>query len=159
MTRYFGLGDVIKRNSESFGVVPIHKTENGKHDGLIKDLPEPFYAADYREWQVVNPNHKAFEELGAQILCLENEHAHNNSENALMAVRVNDEFIGTQFHPEADASSLNYYFNKPERKEYVVSEYGEKRYLEMMGILENPAGLMLTQKTVLPNFLKHTLKS
>ena len=140
MTRYFRLGDVIVSRS------------------ALKDLPEPFYAADYREWQVVNPNHKTFEELGAQILCLENKHAHNNSENALMVVRVNDEFIGTQFHPEADASSLDYYFNKPGRKEYVASEYGEKKYLEMLNILGHPAGLMLTQKTVLPNFLKHAIK-
>ena len=158
MTRYFGLGDVIKRNSESFGVVPIHKTENGKHDGLIKDLPEPFYAADYRKWQVINPNHKAFEELGAQILCLENESHHVNSERAMMAIRVNDEFIGTQFHPESDAASMSYYFSKPERKEDVVSKYGEKKYFEMLDMLKQPMGITLTRKTVLPNFLKHTIK-
>ncbi len=157
MARYFKLCDVIKRNSKSFGVMPVHKTAEGEKDLLLHGLPEPFYGADFREWQVVNPNKKIFDELGAQVLCLEKERSHVNLERAMMAIRVNDEFVGTQFHPEADASSMYYHFMKPERKEHVVSKYGEQKYFEMLDLLEQPIGIKLTQKTVLPNFMKHAI--
>lgn len=157
MARYFKLCDVIKRNSKSFGVMPVHKTAEGEKDLLLHGLPEPFYGADFREWQVVNPNKKIFDELGAQVLCLEKERSHLNLERAMMAIRVNDEFVGTQFHPEADASSMYYHLMKPERKEHVVSKYGEQKYFEMLDLLEQPMGIELTQKTVLPNFMKHAI--
>lgn len=158
MARYFKLGDVTKRNSKSFGVMPVHKTDAGEKDLLLRGLPEPFYGADFREWQVVNPNKKVFEELGAQVLCLEKERPHVNLERAMMAIRINDEFAGTQFHPEADFASMHYHFMKPERKEHVVSKYGEKKYFEMLDLLELPIGIKLTQKTVLPNFIKHAIE-
>ncbi|MEW6194409.1 MAG: GMP synthase [Bacteroidota bacterium] len=157
MTRYFKFGKVIKRNSKSFGVMPVHKTEAGNSDPLLKQLPDPFYGADFRDWQVVQPDQKVFEELGAQIICIEKERLHVPFERAVMAVRINNEFVGTQFHPEADGASMYYHFRKPERKEQVVGKYGEKKYYEMLDLLNNPNGIMLTQKTVLPNFIKHAI--
>jgi len=76
MARYFKFAEVVKRNSKSFGVMPVNKTESGKTDPLLKQLPDPFYGADFREWQVVQPDQKVFEELGAQILCKEKERPH-----------------------------------------------------------------------------------
>jgi homoserine O-succinyltransferase len=71
MARYFKFGEVIPRNSKSFGVMPIHKTEQGANDPILNGLPDPFFAADFRDWQVVQPNEKIFNELGAKIICLE----------------------------------------------------------------------------------------
>lgn len=157
MARYFKLGEVIKRHSKSFGVMPVHLTEFGKDDSLLHGLQDMFYAADFREWQVVQPNRISFEELGAKILCLEKIREHVPYERAMMAIRINDEFCGTQFHPEADAASMYHHFRQPERKEHVVGKYGEQKYFDMLNLLEVEDGIKLTRKTVLPNFLKDAI--
>jgi GMP synthase-like glutamine amidotransferase len=157
MARYFKLGEVVKRHSKSFGVKPVHITEFGKEDSLLRGLHDVFYGADFREWQVVQPNRIAFEELGAKVLCLEKNRPHVQLERAMMAIRINDEFSGTQFHPEADAASMYHHFRQPERKEHVVSKYGEQKYYEMLNLLEVEEGIKLTRKTVLPNFLKDAI--
>ncbi|PKL82886.1 MAG: GMP synthase [Ignavibacteriae bacterium HGW-Ignavibacteriae-3] len=158
MARYFKIADVVERNSKSFGVMPVHKTLEGSNDFLLKGLPEPFYGADFRQWQVVNPDKKIFDELGAQILCLEKDRPHIPLERAMMAIRINNEFVGTQFHPEADAASMRHHLFQPERKEHVISKYGEEKYNEMLELLERPDGMLMTQKKVLPNFLKHAIE-
>lgn len=157
MVRYFKLGEVIQRKSESFGVMPIHKTEAGSKDILLKDLPEPFYSIDSRSWQAVQPNKKMFNELGAQILCLEKKRPNIPLERAMMAIRINSEFVGTQFHPEADAVSKFNSFCAPKRKEEIISKYGEKKFFEILSLLEKENGVKLTQKVVIPNFLRHAL--
>ena len=157
MARYFEIGDVVKRNSKSFGIMPVHKTEAGKHDMLLSGLPNKFYGADFRDFQVIQPNKKKLKELGAEILCIEKERPHVAYERAVMAVRISNEIVGTQFHPEADPLSMDYHFRKPERKEQVVSKYGEAKYQEMLRLLEDPLSIKLTRKTVLPNFLKHAV--
>ncbi|MCX6169329.1 MAG: hypothetical protein NTX65_08315 [Ignavibacteriales bacterium] len=158
MVRYFRLGEVIKRNSESFGVMPIYKTESGSKDILLKSLPDPFYSVDSRSWQAIQPNNKMFGELGAQILCLEKERPHIPLERAMMAIRISNEFVGTQFHPEVDAVSMHNDFCKDERKKEIVSKYGGNKYYEILNLLEQSAGVELTQKTVIPNFLKHAIE-
>ncbi len=154
MARYFKFGEVIKRKSRSFGIVPIHKTEDGKRDPLLKGLPDVFYGADFRSWQVVQPDKKVMNELGAKILCLEKIRPHVPLERALMAVRISNEIVGTQFHPEADPASMYYHFKKPEKQAEVIKEYGEKKLREMVEHLENPDNITLTRNTVLPNFLR-----
>jgi len=157
MARYFKFGKVIPRHSKSFGVMPVHKTEKGNNDIILQGLNDPFYAADFREWQVVQPDKKIFEELGAELLCIEKERLHVPYERAMMAVRITNEIVGTQFHPEADPASMYYHFRQPERKEHVISKYGEKKYYEMLELLEDEKGIKQTRKTVLPNFLKNAL--
>jgi GMP synthase-like glutamine amidotransferase len=157
MARFFKFGDVIPRNSKSFGVMPVHLTIAGKKDNLFMGLTDPFYAADFREWQVIQPNKKVFEELGAKLLSIEKERPQVPLERAMMAVRITDEIVGTQFHPEADPASMYYHFRKPDRKGYVISKYGEKKYYEMLELLELEDGIKLTRKTVLPNFIKNAL--
>ncbi|MDQ7816642.1 MAG: hypothetical protein RDU14_06405 [Melioribacteraceae bacterium] len=157
MARYFKFGDVLPRNSKSFGVMPVHLTELGKKDKLFAGLNDPFYAADFREWQVVQPDKTVFEELGAELLCIEKERPDVPFERAMMAIRMSNEIAGTQFHPEADPASMYYHFRKPDRKEHVISKYGEKKYYEMLDLLEVEDGIKLTRKTVLPNFLRNAL--
>ncbi len=157
MARYFKFGEVTPRNSKSFGVMPVHKTEAGMTDPLLMGLPDIFYSADFREYQVVQPDKKVLSELGAEIICLEKERPNVDFERAIMAVRISDEIVGTQFHPEADPASMYYHFRKPERKEHVVSKYGEAKYKEMLELLEDPNAIKLTRKIVLPGFLTNSI--
>ena len=70
-----------------------------------------------------------------------------------MGIRISDEIVGTQFHPEADISSMRHHFIQPERQIQVIEEYGEKKLNEMLDHLENPDNITLTRNTVIPNFL------
>lgn len=157
MARFFEFGEVVRRNSKSFGVMPVHKTELAKDEIILKNLPEPFYAADFREWQVVQPNQSKIDELNAKILCIEKFRPHVELERAIMAVRISDEIVGTQFHPEADPASMYFHFRKPDRKEHVISKYGEQKYYDMLALLEEENAIKLTRKTVIPNFIKNAI--
>lgn len=159
MARYYKIGDVIERRSKSFGIVPIHKTEIGKMDNILKGLPDIFYGADFRSFQVVNPNKKVFRELGAKLIALEKIRPHVDLERAMMAVRISNEIIGTQFHPEADIASMQHHFEQPERQKQVVDEYGEEKLKVMLDHIENPDNITLTHDTVIPNFLELAVKS
>ena len=154
MSRFFKFADVTKRNYESFGIFPFKKTKEGKKDPILKELTNPLYAADFRKYQVINPDKKALTELGGEILSLEEESTQEGKEPGLMAVRLSKEIAGTQFHPEADPKSMKYHFRQPERKKHIVNKYGETKYFEMLDMLEDPDKIKLTRKTVLPTFLK-----
>lgn len=157
MARYFRIGEVNKRFINSFGVLPFKKTDAGKNDLLIRDLSDPFYAADIRHWQVVNPDNKYIEELGAEILSWEVPENENRNNPSISAIRITDEIVGTQFHPEADPESMLYHFKQDERKEFLVERYSEEKYNEMISWLEHPDKIKLTRKTVLPNFLNNSI--
>jgi GMP synthase-like glutamine amidotransferase len=157
MARYFQFGEVNKRFINSFGVMPFAKTEEGKSDPILKDLSEPFYAADIRHWQVINPNKKKIDEFGAKILSWEIPEKENEDCPAITAVRISDEIVGTQFHPEADPESMLYHFKQDERKKFIVDRYNEERYWEMIGLLEHPDKIKLTRKTVIPTFLNKAI--
>jgi len=157
MARYFNFGEVISRRSKSFGIVPIHKTEIGRLDNILTGLPEIFYGADFRSWQVVNPNKNVFRELGAKLISLEKIRPHVELERAMMGIRISDEIVGTQFHPEADVASMKHHFGQPERQQQVIDEYGEKKLQDMLEHLENPDNITLTRNTVIPNFLKNAI--
>jgi GMP synthase-like glutamine amidotransferase len=156
MGRFFNLGLVNKRSSKSFGVMPFSVTEKGKTDLILNNLSNPFYAADIRQYQVIQPDEKVFKELGAKILSYEIPDD-GVGEPALAAVRISDEIVGTQFHPEADAESMLYHFKQDERKKQVIEKYGEKRYFEMIEILQKPDTIKLTRKSVLPSFLQNAI--
>lgn len=153
MARYFKLGEVIPRNSRSFGILPVHKTEIGRLDNILHGLPDIFYGADFRSYQVISPDKNVFRELGAKLIAIEKLRPHIELERAMMAIRVSNEFIGTQFHPEADIVSMRHHFGQAERQKQVVDEYGEKKLAEMLEHLENPDNIILTRNTVIPNFL------
>ena len=159
MCRLFELAVVTRRRSPAFGIFPAHKTEAGRRDALFHGLPDPFYVADFRSWQSVQPNKEVMEELGAQILMLEKIRPHVHYERALMAIRLSPEMVGTQFHPEADPASMLYHFQQPERKQEVIAEHGEGKYTSMIQHLTDPGNIPLTRNTILPNFLHATINA
>ena len=158
MGRFFKFGDVNQRHSKSFGVMPFTITKEGKSDNILKGLSNPFYAADIRQFQVINPNEKVIKELGAKILSYEIIDDDDKAQSALAAVRISDEIVGTQFHPEADPESMLFHFKQDERKKQVVEKYGEERYFEMIEILKKPDTIQKTRETVLPAFLNSAIE-
>jgi len=157
MGRFFKFGTVNQRHSKSFGVMPFTLTQEGKVDNILKELSNPFYAADIRQFQVVEPDKKVITELGAKILSYEIVDDSEKAQPALASVRISDVIVGTQFHPEADPDSMLYHFKQDERKKQVVEKYGEERYFEMIRILERPDTIRKTRKTVIPSFLNHAI--
>ncbi|MEQ1746248.1 MAG: GMP synthase [Saprospiraceae bacterium] len=156
---HFGLGEVTKRFKMSFGTYPIHKSHWGKTEPFFEGMPDPFYIADFRRYQVIKPNHEQFEQMGARILCMEKLPAHVHYERAVMGVRFSPEMFGTQFHPEADPAGLLEYFKDPERKKSIVDEHGAARYDRMMHDLTNPMKILRTYDTVIPRFLENAVES
>lgn len=157
MGRFFKFGTVNQRHSKSFGVMPFNLTKEGKSDNILIELSNPFYAADIRQFQVIEPDKKVMEELGAKILSYEIVDDDVKAQPALAAVRISDEIVGTQFHPEADPESMLHHFKQDERKKQVVEKYGEERYFEMIKILERPDTIKKTRKTVIPSFLNNAI--
>ena len=155
---HFGLGEVTARYKMSFGTYPVHRTHWGKEEPFFEGLPDPFYIADFRRYQVVNPNMKRFQDMGAHILCLEKLRPHIHYERALMAVRFSPEMIGMQFHPEADPNGLLNNFMEPERKKSIVDEHGEARYDRMIRDLANPMKIQRTYDTIIPNFIENAVE-
>lgn len=158
MGRFFKFGTVNQRHSKSFGVMPFNLTEEGKSDPVLNKLSNPFYAADIRQFQVVDPDKKVIDELGAKILSYEIVDDNDKAQPALAAVRISNEIVGTQFHPEADPESMLYHFKQDERKKQVVDKYGEERYFEMIKILERPDTIKKTRSIVLPSFLYNAIE-
>lgn len=156
---HFKIGNVVPRRSRSFGTFPVHKTDMGVMEPLFDGLPNPFYVADFRDWQVVQPNLDRLEELGAEILCLEKIRPHVPLERALMAIRFSNEFFGTQFHPEADPEGMLKHFLDPERRKTIVEEHGERKYLQMIDHLKDSDKIELTHNIILPLFLSRAIRA
>jgi GMP synthase-like glutamine amidotransferase len=159
MCRRMQLGNVSLRRSPSFGVLPVHPVEAGISEQVFDGLSDPFYAVDSRSWQVVNPNEEQFESTGAKLLAIEKERPYIDLPRAIMAVRFNEYFIGTQFHPEADPVGMKAHLITDEKKHEVIDEHGEHKYNEMIEGLEDPEKILLTQITMIPNFLDQAILS
>ena len=138
--------------------MPFSLTKEGKTDNILKGLSNPFYAADIRQFQVIDPDEKVLKELRAKILSYEIIDDDDKAQHALAAVRISDEIVGTQFHPEADPESMLYHFKQDERKKQVVEKYGEERYNEMIEILKRPETIQKTREIVLPSFLNTAIE-
>ena len=157
MCRKYQLGEISLRRSPSFGILPVNFVNGGEHDIAMEGLHNPFYAVDSRSWQVVQPNLANFEKLGATILAIEKARPYVDLPRALMAIRFNDYFIGTQFHPEADPVGMLAYLMTDEKKQQVIDEHGEEKYHEMLERLEDPDMILHTQSTLIPNFLDEAI--
>ena len=153
LCRKYRLGDINMRRSASFGVLPVHQTHAAINEPVFENLADPFYAVDSRLWQVINPNEKRFTDLGMQLLAIEKERPYVDLPRAMMAIRFNDYFFATQFHPEADAKGIRSLLLKEEKKKEVVYEHGLDKYNEMLEPLEDPDKITHTQNTIIPNFL------
>lgn len=155
--KHFGLGQLTKRNSTSFGVMSVHKTAEGKQDRMLQNLDNPFWAVDSRDYQVVQPDHKKFKVLGAKILALEKIRDHVKFERAIMAIRFSDEMVGTQFHPEADPISFLNHLKKTEVKEKIIATMGKAKFRAMIEHLVDEDKIFKTNETLIPNFLENSI--
>jgi GMP synthase-like glutamine amidotransferase len=151
--RYYGVGEVCKRKSTSFGVFPIHRMQEGKHEVVFEGMNDPFFAVDSRDYQVISPNHQQLRKMGAQILAIEKHRPHVPYERAIMSIRFSEYFIGTQFHPEADATGMSMYLQREDKKASVIENHGEAKWKSMVEQLQDPEKIMWTNQKVLPNFL------
>lgn len=157
MCRHFDLAEVVKRKSDSFGILPVHPTKSGKSDVIFSKLTDPFYAADFREWQVLQPKTTSIKALGARILAIEKDRPHVPLERAVMALRVSDEIIGTQFHPEANPEGMLYHFSKDHTREKILGRHGEEKFNELIHRLKDPTFLMATYNAFIPTFLRNAI--
>ncbi len=149
--RYFEVGSVSKRKSNSFGVFPVHRIEN--NEPVFEGLNDPFYAVDSRDYQVVEPDHSHLARIGASILAIEKERPHVPLERAVMAIRFNKYMLGTQFHPEADAEGMSMYLQRDDKKQSVISNIGFEKWQSMIEQLGDPDKIKWTYSHVIPNFL------
>ncbi len=155
--KHFGLGEISKRKSTSFGVMSVHKTPEGMDDPLLENLDNPFWAVDSRDYQVLQPNKKKFKLLGAKVISLEKIRDHVQYERALMAIRFSDEMVGTQFHPEADPVSFLAHLKKPEVREKIIESKGKTKFRSMLEHLVDENKIYRTNETLIPNFLKNAI--
>lgn len=155
---HFGLAEVCPRRKMSFGTYPVHLTDEGQDDRLFADLPTPFWAADFRRFQVIQPDDERIADFGAKILAMEKIRPHVDLERAVMAIRFSPDLIGVQFHPEADPEGMLAHFLTPEIKAEVIDEHGEEKWEQMMYDLADVEKLHLTHDTIVPDFLRGVLK-
>lgn len=156
---HWKLGNICKRKSYSFGVMPIHKTDEGKEEFLFKNLQNPFYAVDSRAYQFIEPDHDRFEELGMTVMAIEKFRPHINLERAVMAVRFSDEIFGTQFHPEASPEALIENLKDDKNREAMIENFGMEKYLETMDRIDDEDKIILTRHQILPRFLQFAKKN
>lgn len=158
LCRHYEIGNVCKRKSTSFGVFPVHMMEDGHHELIFDGLNDPFYCVDSRDYQVIEPNHEKIRALGGAILAIEKNRPHVPFERAIMAVRFNDYFMGTQFHPEADAIGMAMYLQREDKKNVVIEAHGLAKWESMVEQLMDPGKIMWTYNHILPNFLNEATK-
>jgi homoserine O-succinyltransferase len=151
--RYFKVANVTKRRSTAFGVFPIHLYAKGTEEPVFEGLEDPFYAVDSRDYQVIQPDKDRLRDLGGDILAIEKERPHIPLERAIMAIRFNEHMIGTQFHPEADATGMSMYLQREDKMNMVIAEYGELKWRSMLEQLTDPDKIRWTYSHVIPNFL------
>ncbi|WP_373074132.1 type 1 glutamine amidotransferase [Zeaxanthinibacter enoshimensis] len=153
--QHWQLAKITKRRSMAFGVMPVHKTPQGKEEPLLKDLDDPFYAVDSREYQVVEVRQKRMKEFGAKVLCREKERPKVPLERAVMAIRFSDEIFGVQFHPEADADGMHTHFQKKEKQQLIIKHKGEEKFREMLLHLRDEDKISKTHGILIPQFLRN----
>ncbi|HBV16519.1 type 1 glutamine amidotransferase [Chryseobacterium carnipullorum] len=156
---HWKLGNICKRRSYSFGVMPVHKTEEGEQEFLFKNLQDPFYAVDSRAYQFIEPDMDRFDELGMKIMAIEKSRPHINLERAVMAVRFSDEIFGTQFHPEADPQGMIENLKDEKNKTAMIENFGMEKYLETVDRIDDENKIILTRAQILPRFLQSAKKN
>ena len=151
------IGSVTLREKESFGIVPVDKTAEGKKEALFMELNSPFYGADFRKYQVVFPDRQRLDELDAVIMAIERAEGVSEDKKALMAVRFSNEWFGTQFHPEAHPDGMVHYLRRQEKKDMILKLWGLHTYEEMMHNAIHPERLANTRDHILPGFLRNAV--
>ncbi len=156
---HWKLGNICKRKSYSFGVMPVHKTEDGEQEFLFENLPDPFYAVDSRAYQFIEPDHERIEALGMKIVGIEKFRPHIHLERAVMAIRFSEEIFGTQFHPEANPAGMIENLKDEKNKQAMIDSFGMEKYLETIDRIDDPDKILLTQAQIIPRFLQFARKN
>lgn len=156
---HWGIGTLSKRHTRSFGVYPVHKTPEGFKEPLFRELPDPFYVGDFRDYQVTDVKPEQLEKYGAQIVALEKVRPHVPRERAVMAIRFSRTWFGSQFHPEASPVGMLQHFTKPDKRDEILKFKHPDKYVRMITELHDPNKLLLTFCTILPRFLRNAIRS
>lgn len=157
--RHYNIATISKRKSTAFGIFPTHLLVDGKNEVIFDGLRDPFFSVDSRDYQVIEPNHNKLHDMGASILAIEKDRPHVPLERAIMAIRFNENMIGTQFHPEADAIGMSLHLQTDDKKKTVIENYGKEKWQSMIDHLNDPEKIMWTYAHILPNFLYHAVES
>ncbi|MFZ1369321.1 MAG: GMP synthase [Ferruginibacter sp.] len=157
--RHYNIATISKRKSTAFGIFPTHLLDDGKNEVIFDGLRDPFFSVDSRDYQVIEPNHNKLHDMGASILAIEKDRPHVPLERAIMAIRFNENMIGTQFHPEADAIGMSLHLQTEDKKKTVIENYGKEKWQSMIDHLNDPEKIMWTYAHILPNFLYHAVES
>jgi homoserine O-succinyltransferase len=158
VSRHYEIARVTHRRSTAFGVFPVHMLEDAANEPVFAGLRDPFYAVDSRSYQVIQPDFDRIAKMGGQVLAIEKERLHVPLERAIMAIRFNENMIGTQFHPEADATGMSMYLQREDRKNTVIAEHGEEKWQSMITQLNDPDKIRWTYSHIIPNFLDYSLR-
>ena len=146
--RYFKIANVF----------PVHMLDDGFGEVVFEGLKDPFYAVDSRDYQVIKPNYAELEKMGGKVLSIEKERPHVPFERAVMAIRFNKYFVGTQFHPEADPIGMRMYLQTEDKKKAVIDEHGEAKWTSMVKHLQDPDKIVWTYNHIIPNFLSRVIR-
>lgn len=164
MCRAFGLARITRRRRPAFGVYEVSLTGAGMQDALLQGMHSMIHAADFRKWQAVRPDRNRIRELDGRIIAVEKERPHIDLERAVMGIRLGvgdgdgrPGFVGVQFHPEADPVGMRRHFNRPDKREAVIEEYGEARFERLLDALDDPDFLIRTYRAVIPRFVERAL--
>lgn len=156
--RHYDIAAVTKRKSTSFGVFPVHYLQDALNEPIFENLKDPFYTVDSRDYQVVSPKLNRLSVMGGSILAIEKNRPHVALERAIMAIRFNENMVGTQFHPEADAEGMTIYLLTDEKKKTVIENHGAEKWKSMIEQLNDKDKIQFTYANILPNFLSHSLR-
>lgn len=151
---HFGIAQITPRKSPAFGVYPVHLTDAGAADPVLGHLDNPFYAADFRSFQVVAPDEDALRNKEMHILALEKIRPHVPLERAIMAVRFSEYMLGVQFHPEVAPAAMRRQLKDPKRKDSVVQEDGLEKYQKMLKYLNDTTKMSAVYQTLLSAFFQ-----
>lgn len=154
---HFGLAEITKRKSTSFGVMTIHKVENGINDWVFNGLENPFYAVDSRDYQVIQPKRSVLKKKGFEIIALEKIRNHVEYERAIMGIRFSPEFTGFQFHPEADPVSFIENLKDKTKRNKIIELKGKSKFRDMLEDLIDEDKIYKTNSTLIPNFLRNAI--
>jgi esterase/lipase superfamily enzyme len=91
------------------------------------------------------------------IISLEKIRTHREYERAIMGVRFSDEFVGLQFHPEADPVSFITNLKSAERREKIIEMKGKQKFRDMLEDLLDEDKIYKTNETIIPNFLRNAI--
>lgn len=156
---HWKIAEVLERESYSFGVMPIYKTDLGNDEFLFQNLEQPFYAVDSREFQCVDPNKQKMEKLNMKILAIEKSRDNESYARALMAIRFSDEIIGTQFHPEANPEDVMCNLIDEKYKAVLIERIGMENYLNTLELADDEDKIKKTQIEIIPGFLRNAIEN